>query len=156
MSGLLDLECFLRTNEIDYILSGSVGLFLQGFIPPSYLPHDIDIRIPSNSQSNTKICDFFNKVSKYSVGEKNPIDEYPEQTFTFYVKNNMIKVNAFVCYNQNSPENKTHLIYLNNCKFKVHDVMAILQKKYAMKREKDFLFNNQIQMAMNSFFVNNK
>lgn len=155
LSGLSDLESFLRTNEIDFILSGSLGLFLQGFVPPSYVPHDIDIRIRAQSQSYTKICEFFTIVSDYSMGKKNFVDEYPELMFPFYIKRNMIKINAFVLHEQYSPEENFNIISINNCRIKVHEVLEILQEKYALRREKDFLFNNHMQMTMNSFFVNN-
>ena len=42
---------------------------------------------------------------------------------------------------------------VNGCKIKVHHALALLKEKYPLKREKDFEYNNLLQMIMNSFFV---
>ncbi len=153
LDSLADLDAFLKMNNIDYVLSGTLGLYLHGFIPPSYVPHDIDIRIRVQSQNYTQICDFFTKVSEYSMGKKEFVNEYPELMFPFYINRN--KINAFVLHEYFFPEDNSNTIIIHNCKIKVHDVLEILREKYRMRRDKDILFNNHMQMTMNSFFVNN-
>ena len=52
IDGLKQLDVLMRVNGIDYVLTGSLGLYLHGFAPASYIPHDIDIIISNNNNKN--------------------------------------------------------------------------------------------------------
>ena len=45
LEGLMQLNDLMSANGIDYVLTGSLGLYVHGMVPASYIPHDIDIII---------------------------------------------------------------------------------------------------------------
>ena len=151
LDACMDLDCFMKTNEVDYVISGSLGLYLHGLTLPSFIPHDIDVRIYVNKRNKSSVYLFLKNVADFCMSNYNV--EYPENMFTFWVKRHFIKINAFIVDNSNSPNDESVEMLVNGSKIKVHNALAILKEKYRLKREKDFLYNNLLQMKMNSFFV---
>ena len=156
LDGLTDLDFFLRANDIDYVLSGSLGLFLHGFTLSSYIPHDIDIRVRANEQNYTNICNFFAKVMEFCFGKgDNIFDEYNDPMYRYTIKRTNIKINTFISHANYSPEDKYVETLIQGHIIKVHDVLGILKEKYQMGRKKDLLFNFTMQNTMNDMFLSN-
>lgn len=157
IDGLIQLDVLMKANGIDYVLTGSLGLYIHGFVPTSYIPHDIDIIISNNNKkhpflTNQMILDLF---CHYSGGTRAEYAYYnASETFIFYIGRNKLEINAFVDVNKVF-ERKDYC----NMNIMGHDIMinkalSIFREKYKMRRQKDLQFNNDIQLLLNSYFEN--
>jgi hypothetical protein len=74
--------------------------------------------------------------------------------YSFNIAESGILVNAFI---HNEPLNEDSYKQMIICghKISVHNLLAALERKYILRREKDYIFNNQIQNMLNSFLDSN-
>lgn len=155
LEGFKLLNDLMRVNGIDFVLTGSLALYMHGLVPASYVPHDIDIIISSKNkhplQSNLILLDLFTHFcgeTKSEYAYSNAVD-----MFIFYLKKSMIKINAFIDINSVFAKSDFRIMNVMGCEVKVHNALSILEKKYKMRRLKDYQFNNELQDVLNSFFV---
>ena len=156
LDGLMVLNDLMKANGIDYVLTGSLGLYIHGLVPKSYAPHDIDIIISSEKNkhqilTNQMILDLF---SQYSGGYR-PGYEYIDASnlFVFYIGRNKVEINAFVDVNNVFANSNFCVINIWGHMIKVNNALHIFKEKYKMRRLKDFKFNNDIQSTLNSFLI---
>ena len=103
IDGLKQLDDLMKINGIDYVLTGSLGLYMHGLVPASYVPHDIDIIISNNKNkhpflTNQMILDLF---CQYSGGDRPEYAYYDaSDMFIFYLGKNKLEINAFVDVNK--------------------------------------------------------
>lgn len=152
LEGLMQLNELVIANGIDYVLTGSLGLYMHGLIPVSYIPHDIDIVFPNKNDNtnltNEMILDLFMRYSS----EKRP-EYYDSDLFVFYIGKNKIEINAFADINNIIAKQDFRVMKILGNEIKVANTFSILEKKYQMQRLKDYQFNNELQVAFSSFFT---
>lgn len=157
IDGLKQLDVLMRVNGIDYVLTGSLGLYLHGFAPASYIPHDIDIIITNNNNKNPfllnqMILDLF---CQYSGGTRAEYAYYnASDTFIFYIGRNKLEINAFVDVNKVFERKDYCNMNIEGCDIKINNALSIFREKYKMHRQKDLQFNNDIQLLLHSYLEN--
>jgi hypothetical protein len=156
LEGLMVLNDLMKANGIDYVLTGSLGLYLHGLVPESYIPHDIDIIISSGenkhlSLTSQMILDLF---SQHSGGYR-PEYEYIDASnlFVFYVGLDKVEINAFVDVNSIFSKSDFCVMNIMGYEIRVNNAFSIFKEKYKMRRLKDFIFHNQFQTSLNSLFI---
>lgn len=157
LEGLMKLNDLLRANGIDYVLTGSLGLYMHGLVPNSYIPHDIDIII-SNTQNkhpyltNQMLLDLF---VQYTGGDRPEYAYYDaSDMFIFYLGRNKLEINAFVDVNKVFERMDYCQMNIMGCDIKVNNALSIFREKFKMRRQKDLQFNNDIQLRLNSYLEN--
>ena len=154
LEGLMQLNDLMSANGIDYVLTGSLGLYVHGMAPASYIPHDIDIIISNNKNkhphlTNQMILDLF---SQHSGGYR-PRYEYIDASnmFVFYIGINNVEINAFVDVNNVFANSDFCVMNILGHEIKVNNALSIFKEKYKMRRLKDFKFNRELQTSLNQF-----
>ena len=157
IDGLKQLDDLMRANGIDYVLTGSLGLYMHGLVPASYIPHDIDIIISSNKNkhpflTNQMILDLF---CQYSGGDRPEYAYYDaSDMFIFYLGKNKLEINAFVDVNKVFERMDYLIMNIIGSDIKVNNALSIFREKFKMRRQKDLQFNNDIQLRLNSYLEN--
>ena len=157
LEGLMQLNDLLRANGIDYVLTGSLGLYIHGLVPTSYIPHDIDIIISNTKNkhpylTNQMILDLF---VQYSGGDRPEYAYYDaSDMFIFYLGRNKLEINAFVDVNKVFERMDYCKMDIMGCDIKVNNALSIFREKYKLRRQKDLQFNNDIQLRLNSYLEN--
>lgn len=159
LEGLVQLNDLMTVNGIDYVLTGSLGLYMHGLVPFSYIPHDIDIIISSNKNkhpflTNQMILDLF---CQYSGGDRPEYAYYDaSDMFIFYLGRNKLEINAFVDVNKVFERNDYCKMNIMGRDIKVNKALSIFREKYKLHRQKDLQFNNDIQLMLDYYLVNKK
>ena len=157
IDGLKQLDDLMRANGIDYVLTGSLGLYMHGLVPASYIPHDIDIIISNNKNkhsflTNQMILDLF---CQYSGGDRPEYAYYDaSDMFIFYLGKNKLEINAFVDVNKVFERMDYLIMNIMGNDIKVNNALSIFREKFKMRRQKDLQFNNDIQLRLNSYLEN--
>lgn len=157
IDGLKQLDDLMRANGIDYVLTGSLGLYMHGLVPASYIPHDIDIIISSNKNkhpflTNQMILDLF---CQYSGGDRPEYAYYDaSDMFIFYLGKNKLEINAFVDVNKVFERMDYRIMNIMGNDIKVNNALSIFKEKFKLRRQKDLQFNNGIQLMLNSYLEN--
>lgn len=157
IDGLRQLDDLMRANDIDYVLTGSLGLYMHGLVPASYIPHDIDIIISNNKNkhpflTNQMILDLF---CQYSGGDRPEYAYYDaSDMFIFYLGRDKLEINAFVDVNKVFERMDYCQMNIMGCDIKVNNALSIFREKFKMRRQKDLQFNNDIQLRLNSYLEN--
>lgn len=157
IDGLKQLDDLMRANGIDYTLTGSLGLYLHGLVPASYIPHDIDIIISNNKNkhpflTNQMILDLF---CQYSGGDRPEYTYYDaSDMFIFYLGKNKLEINAFVDVNKVFERMDYRIMNIMGSDIKVNNALSIFKEKFKLHRQKDLQFNNGIQQMLNSYLEN--
>lgn len=157
IDGLKQLDDLMRANGIDYVLTGSLGLYMYGLVPASYIPHDIDIIISSKKNkhpflTNQMILDLF---CQYSGGDRPEYAYYDaSDMFIFYLGKNKLEINAFVDVNKVFERMDYLIMNIMGSDIKVNNALSIFREKFKMHRQKDLQFNNDIQLRLNSYLEN--
>ena len=150
LKGLIDLDDFLTANGIDYMLTGSLGLYMHGLTPNTYLPHDIDIIILDGGIPFLPDDSLLILFEKY-CGSSGPIYEDGTRTFIFYIGSHHVEVNAFLHDNALfSPNSYREMLILNHS-IKVSDAFCIFKEKNRLRRLKDYQFNIDLQNKLNGY-----
>ena len=159
LEGLVQLNDLMTVNGIDYVLTGSLGLYMHGLVPFSYIPHDIDIIISNNKNkhpflTNQMILDLF---CQYSGGDRPEYAYYDaSDMFIFYLGRNKLEINAFVDVNKVFERNDYCKMNIMGRDIKVNKALSIFREKYKLHRQKDLQFNNDIQLMLDYYLVNKK
>ena len=159
LEGLVQLNDLMTVNGIDYVLTGSLGLYMHGLVPFSYIPHDIDIIISNNKNkhpflTNQMILDLF---CQYSGGDRPEYAYYDaSDMFIFYLGRNKLEINAFVDVNKVFERKDYCKMNIMGCDIKVNKALSIFREKYKLHRQKDLQFNNDIQLMLDYYLVNKK
>ena len=154
LDGLMDLDDLMNANGIDYVLSGSLGLYVHGLVPPNYIPHDIDIILADNKNkhpflTNQMILDLF---VQHCGGERTDYTCYDaSDLFVFFVGKNRIMINAFIDRNNVFKNFDYSIMNIKGRSIKVNNALSIFKAKYQMRRLKDYQFNTDIQNIMNGY-----
>ena len=147
IDGLKQLDDLMRANGIDYTLTGSLGLYLHGLVPASYIPHDIDIIISNNKNkhpflTNQMILDLF---CQYSGGDRPEYAYYDaSDMFIFYLGKNKLEINAFVDVNKVFERMDYRIMNIMGSDIKVNNALSIFKEKFKLHRQKDLQFNNKM------------
>lgn len=152
LEGLMQLNELVIANGIDYVLTGSLGLYMHGLIPVSYIPHDIDI-VFSDKNDNTNLANemILDLFMRYSSEKRQ--EYYDSDLFVFYIGKNKIEINAFADINNIIAKQDFRVMKILGNEIKVANTFSILEKKYQMQRLKDYQFNNMLQTTFNSLFI---
>ena len=159
LGGLVQLNDLMMANGIDYVLTGSLGLYMHGLVPFSYIPHDIDIIISNNKNkhpflTNQMILDLF---CQYSGGDRPEYAYYDaSDMFIFYLGRNKLEINAFVDVNKVFERKDYCKMNIMGRDIKVNKALSIFREKYKLHRQKDLQFNNDIQLMLDYYLVNKK
>ena len=159
LEGLVQLNDLMTVNGIDYVLTGSLGLYMHGLVPFSYIPHDIDIIISNNKNkhpflTNQMILDLF---CQYSGGDRPEYAYYDaSDMFIFYLGRNKLEINAFVDVNKVFERKDYCKMNIMGRDIKVNKALSIFREKYKLHRQKDLQFNNDIQLMLDYYLVNKK
>lgn len=159
LEGLVQLNDLMMANGIDYVLTGSLGLYMHGLVPFSYIPHDIDIIISNNKNkhpflTNQMILDLF---CQYSGGDRPEYAYYDaSDMFIFYLGRNKLEINAFVDVNKVFERKDYCKMNIMGCDIMVNKALSIFREKYKLHRQKDLQFNNDIQLMLDYYLVNKK
>ena len=160
LDNLIELDLFLSLNKINYVLTGSLGLYLHGFVPDNYIPHDIDIKIWT-ADNNYGICQFLDALSIISQTKNPEYDTNENQMFSFCIGPDSMMVNAFVNYDKvpcKEGFSDYQIMKITGSRvsderlIKVHGILSILEQKYMMKRLKDYQFHFNMQNIASDFF----
>ena len=159
LEGIVQLNDLMTVNGIDYVLTGSLGLYMHGLVPFSYIPHDIDIIISNNKNkhpflTNQMILDLF---CQYSGGDRPEYAYYDaSDMFIFYLGRNKLEINAFVDVNKVFERKDYCKMNIMGRDRKVNKALSIFREKYKLHRQKDLQFNNDIQLMLDYYLVNKK
>lgn len=144
------LNVFFENHCIDYVLTGTSGLFYHGFLPKETEVHDIDIIIvPRSDKQREEIIALLEEQERLS-GCQFDNEHYQQRVFIFKIGENNVKVNAFE--GSHADIEASRAMVINGATIRVHSVMHILQAKLAMKRSKDYEFYNKIVYQLSSMF----
>lgn len=130
LEGLLQLNELMRANGIDYVLTGSLGLYVHGIVPASYIPHDIDVIISDKKNkhphlTNQMILDLF---TQYSGGDRPEYTYYDaSDMFIFYIGKNKTEINAFVDVNNVFAKSDFRIMNIRGSEIKVNNALSILK-----------------------------
>ena len=159
LEGIVQLNDLMTVNGIDYVLTGSLGLYMHGLVPFSYIPHDIDIIISNNKNkhpflTNQMILDLF---CQYSGGDRPEYAYYDaSDMFIFYLGRNKLEINAFVDVNKVFERKDYCKMNIMGRDIMVNKALSIFREKYKLHRQKDLQFNNDIQLMLDYYLVNKK
>ena len=159
LEGIVQLNDLMTVNGIDYVLTGSLGLYMHGLVPFSYIPHDIDIIISNNKNkhpflTNQMILDLF---CQYSGGDRPEYAYYDaSDMFIFYLGRNKLEINAFVDVNKVFERKDYCKMNIMGRDIKVNKALSIFREKYKLHRQKALQYNNDIQLMLDYYLVNKK
>lgn len=147
------LDAFLESHHIDYVLTGTSGLFYHGFLPKETKARDIDIIIvPRNDEQREEIMTLLKEQEQLS-GCQFGNEHYSQRVYIFKIGENNVKVNAFE--GSHADIEASRAMVIDGIAIRVHSIMHILQAKLAMKRSKDYEFYNKIVYQLSSMFFHN-
>lgn len=144
------LNEFLENRDVKYVLTGSAALFYHGMLMKGNLSvNDIDIIVLTTRDTRKPLQTMFKELERFTGCEK--INNYPTQNcYTFKVGPNNVLVNVFegplgdVPYCQMNIDNDTEIC--------VHPVMNILERKFGLRRQKDYDYYLALIQHMSSLF----
>ena len=90
------LHEFLSKKGIDFVLTGTMGLYLHGLLPEGYEPGDIDIIIVSDKTTKDIVYSVLKDIEYITGGQNVNKEDYMSEVFTFFVGSNRTKVNAIL------------------------------------------------------------
>jgi hypothetical protein len=147
------LDAFLGSHNIDYVLTGTSGLFYHGFLPKETEAHDIDIIIvPRDDKQREEVMALLKEQEQLS-GCQFDDEYYDQRVYIFKIGENNVKVNAFE--GRHADIEASRAMVINGTTIRVHSVMHILQAKFVMRRSKDYEFYNKIVYQLSSMFFHN-
>lgn len=153
------LNEFLAARNIEYILTGTAGLFYHGLLPDGVEVHDFDIIIPVNCEKCSGIRNLLTDLENLS-GCKYDNEHYEQKVYIFKVGAENVKVNAFlndVIGGDVYPKYQTIMVGTNGVvPIKVHDALDILKAKFSLRRPKDVDFYLKLINQFTSTFLCSK
>ena len=152
IDALEDLDNLMQANGIDYVLTGTLGLYIHGFTPTNYLPHDIDILVFNNTPKFSFLSteDILETLEHYSGGKTHVYADSGEtRMYIFYVGECKVEINAF--FKRDETPCDYRIVHVRDLEIKVRNSISIFREKYKLHRLKDFEFNKDIQNRLNQF-----
>ena len=143
------LDEFLENRDVKYVLTGSAALFYHGVRMKGKMNvNNIDIIVLTTSEDRSSLQTMFKELERLSGCEK--INNYPTKNcYTFKVGPNNVLVNVFEGPLGDVPY---CLMDIDGVAMRVHPVMNILERKFALRRPKDFDYYLQLTEHMGSLF----
>lgn len=152
-----DISLLYQTMEkckIPFILTGTAALAIQGFVPSNYHPHDFDIIITLEGETNTQLAiDAIIKKIELESKCKVEYNDYYGSNFVYTFKlSNGTTVNAFANSNCKIVDALTYIgafgetgrytkiSFAGLPQICVSRVSDVLKAKFKLKRYKDFIF----------------
>lgn len=154
---LVDLDELMKANDIDYVLSGSLGLYIHGIVPSAYIPHDIDIVVSNNISTHSVLTNEMklDLFMQYCGNVRLECIGYdPTDMFVFYIGHHAIEVNAFIDRANTRNSNGYTIMQIMGRNIKVNDALPIFKEKFKLCRLKDYKFNHDIQTTLNLLLNN--
>lgn len=146
------LHEFLGKKGIDFVLTGTTGLYIHGLLPDSYEPEDIDIIVIASETTHAHLLDEFLTIQKLTGGPA-PSENYENECFTFRVGSNGTKVNAILYFIESDNEAPSYIeLTFGKKTLKLHSVDEILKNKFHLKRAKDYIFCNKLIATFFKYF----
>lgn len=143
------LDEFLENRDVKYVLTGSAALFYHGVrMKGNMKVNDIDIIVLTTSEDRETLQVMFKELERLSGCEK--INNYPTKNcYTFKVGPNNVLVNVFEGPLGDVPY---CLMDIDGAIIRVHPVMNVLERKFALRRQKDYDYYLQLIEHMGSLF----
>ena len=155
------LHEFLSKKGIDFVLTGTMGLYLHGLLPEGYEPGDIDIIIVSDKTTKDIVYSVLKDIEYITGGQNVNKEDYMSEVFTFFVGSNRTKVNAILYHiDESLPFGNylttgpipTHVeLIFGKSTLKLHAVDEILKAKFKLHRPKDYKFYHQLIKTISSY-----
>lgn len=146
------LHEFLSKKGINFVLTGTTGLYIHGLLPDGYVPEDIDIIVIASEATHKYLSNVFLEIQKLAGGPASS-DNYKNECFTFQVGTNNTKVNAIMYFIESDKEAPSFIeLAFGEKTLKLHSVDEILQAKFHLKRAKDFMFCNKLMATFFTYF----
>ena len=136
-------------KELEFVLTGTVGLAIHGLLPNGYEPENVDIIIPIPAEDGDRIADIVDeKLSKLeALSGMKPNDGYKERVYTFKVGD--IKVNAFMCAASKVDSFSMKFVSEDvSLDLRLHRANQILERKLALRRAKDYEFASDLSRGL--------
>ena len=155
---LKQLDKYMKSCNLSYVVTGTAGLSIQGALPEEYDVHDINIIVPVVPvfQPKERIEAELEKAESLgNIPNKAKFAEYERKVYIFNLDG--IIINAFIeenhgelRFNNIEPcETIPDIIKFQIC---VHKVNDILRAKFKLSRNKDYRFYNMLVGFMGTFF----
>lgn len=149
------LSDFLNKKGIKFVLTGTAALSVHGLIPKGYDVGDIDILVSLTPDVETEL----KLIANLTGGN---YDDYDGKSFAFYFGKKRIKVNA-IAIKADEPTyikmviNSIPVYDESNTLIKatslnLHTADEILKAKFALNRNKDYAFCNNLIATLVSYF----
>lgn len=146
------LREFLGKKGIDFVLTGTTGLYIHGLLPDGYIPEDIDIIVIASEATHKYLLDEFLTIQRLTDGSALP-ENYENECFIFRVGPNSTKVNAIMYFIESDKEAPSFIeLAFGEKTLKLHSVDEILQAKFHLKRAKDYMFCNKLMATFFTYF----
>lgn len=152
LDDIMILHEFLSKKGINFVLTGTTGLYIHGLFPDGYVPEDIDIIVIASEATREYLCEKFLTIEKLTGGSASS-ENYKNECFTFRVGPNSTKVNAIMYFIESDKEAPSFIeLAFGEKTLKLHSVDEILQAKFHLKRAKDYMFCNKLMATFFTYF----
>lgn len=155
------LREFFGKKGIDFVLTGTMGLYIHGLLPEGYEPEDIDIIVIASQATHQYLVDELLTIQKLTGGPT-PSENYENECFTFRVGPNNTNVNVILYHIDESlpfghsltegPIPTYIELTFGKKTLKLHSVDEILKAKFHLKRPKDYMFCNKLMATFFTYF----
>lgn len=135
---LKTLNDFLVSRDVDYVLTGTMALYVHGALPSNYEVKDLDIIALTTDENRDALMSMFGELEKLS-GCQYCDEHYTHRVYIFKIGQYNIKVNVFEGKPENTPSSQMFIPEIGMM-IRVHDVSAILEAKFSLSRPKDYMF----------------
>lgn len=149
---IVDLNSFFKEKNVDYCITGTAALFLLGLTPHGQVPVDIDIIAICNNDNRNKNEKIFSELDNLN-GKRHQEVNYSNAPYYFRVGGivNSRWVNVFL-ENNDSLSEKNIAIMVNGVEINVMPALSNLKRKFVLRRQKDYMFWNDLQNEIINFF----
>lgn len=145
------LREFLGKKGIDFVLTGTMGLYIHGLLPDGYEPEDIDIIVIASQATHGYLCEEFLTIQRLTGGPA-PSENYENECFTFRIGPNGTKVNAILYFIDSEDKAPTYIeLTFGKKTLKLHAVDEILKAKFHLRRLKDYKFYGALIKTISSY-----
>lgn len=144
------LREFLGKKGIDFVLTGTMGLYIYGLLPDGYEPEDIDIIIFASEVTHQYLTDEFLTIQKLTGGPCSS-ENYENECFTFRIGPNSTKVNAIMYFIESDEELNYIELTFGKKTLKLHAVDEILRAKFRLHRVKDYKFYHELIKTISNY-----
>jgi hypothetical protein len=152
---LINLDDFMCANRMEYVVVGTMGLYLHGLVPDNYVVKNIDILVSSSCDDYKRICSCLRQVEEncYSTYDLYDYDRSSVlREGTDYAIKLIDNVNVSVTIlNYLIDSSHFHSFTIRGRSIPVLNVYEILKHKYSQRRTKDYEFHIAMQNKLSKF-----